>query len=103
MQEQKVCTVFGSKSALKKQRIASQQSRESIANKMPLVDKHGRHDRIRMVSIGLYDNEKLVGQPCQIDWATRMPELAELGVTVEMIHPSSVDSPSGPRDAVFRS
>lgn len=47
---------------------------------MPLVDKQVRHDRIRMLSLGLNVDERPVGDPHQIQWNCHLENLSRMGL-----------------------
>ena len=46
---------------------------------MPLVNKQLRHDRVQTLSLGLNSDEKPVGTPHKINWASHLPETAGTG------------------------
>ncbi|MGE3808658.1 MAG: hypothetical protein AB7K24_28670 [Gemmataceae bacterium] len=47
---------------------------------LPLVDKQMRHERVRMMSVGISPDEKIVGEPLKVDWETLMARLKALGL-----------------------
>jgi hypothetical protein len=58
------------------------------SNDMPLVDKHLRHNRVQELSVGLNPDERPVGPPQAIAWATHLPKLQQLGLTLVLPEPS---------------
>ena len=48
----------------------------------PLVDKHLRHNRVQELSVGLNPDERPVGPPQAIAWASHLPGLQQLGLTL---------------------
>jgi hypothetical protein len=64
---------------LTRQREASQ----DVSRDMPLVDKQLRHNRIQQLSLGLCPDEKPVGAPYAIHWASHLPKLRELGLALQ--------------------
>lgn len=57
---------------------------DRLANlEMPAVDEQTRHERVRIVSLGVYPNEPVVGEPLPIDWDIFEDRLKELGLEVE--------------------
>ncbi|TWT82184.1 hypothetical protein CA13_36450 [Planctomycetes bacterium CA13] len=62
------------------QEMAVQEAIASRDQDMPLVDKQIRHDRIRMLSIGLNDGERPIGEPFRIEWASHVAKLETMGL-----------------------
>jgi hypothetical protein len=58
------------------------------SNDMPLVDKHLRHNRVMELSVGLNPDERPVGPPLAIAWATHLAKLQPLGLKLELTEPS---------------
>ncbi|GIW79795.1 MAG: hypothetical protein KatS3mg105_1602 [Gemmatales bacterium] len=54
---------------------------EAVANwQMPLVDRQMRHERIRLLSVGLNPKEQYVGQPVNPDWEHLYARFQEMGL-----------------------
>ena len=82
-----IAKVWEQEQELTRQREASQDTSQD----MPLVDKQLRHDRIQSLSLGLSSDEKPVGTPHKINWASHLRKLRELGLGLEV--------PASPADA----
>ncbi|TWU37372.1 hypothetical protein [Novipirellula artificiosorum] len=64
------------------QEMAQAESDMARDGDMPLVDRQVRHDRIRMISVGLNDGERPIGDPHRIDWESHVDKLQQLGLTL---------------------
>ncbi|EMI21680.1 hypothetical protein RMSM_01393 [Rhodopirellula maiorica SM1] len=62
------------------QRVAMEQSTRSTELDMPLVDKQVRHDRVRVLSLGLNESESPIGEPHRIAWKSHLANLASMGL-----------------------
>ncbi len=60
-----------------------EESKYSRDNEMPLVDRQVRHDRVRMLSVGIHEDEKPVGQPYRIAWESHLTSIQEMGLSLE--------------------
>ncbi|TWU20459.1 hypothetical protein Pla52o_43370 [Novipirellula galeiformis] len=77
------------------QQMAIQEADRGQDHEMPLVDKQVRHDRVRMLSLGLNQDEIPVGQPHRIDWERHLPSLEKMGLRLAAPRPDEV-SPEEP-------
>ena len=66
------------------QDLAAQEATQSREKDMPLVDRQVRHDRVRLLSVGINTTERPVGQPHKIDWSKHVPDLAKMGLPLAM-------------------
>ncbi|WP_442509580.1 hypothetical protein SH528x_001160 [Novipirellula sp. SH528] len=62
------------------QQIAMEDSKRSNEKDMPLVDKQVRHDRVRVLSLGLNEDEIPVGEPHRIAWQSHLASLEAMGL-----------------------
>ncbi|GAA4462773.1 hypothetical protein [Novipirellula rosea] len=62
------------------QQIAIEESSRSRELDMPLVDKQVRHDRVRVLSLGLNEDECPIGQPHRIAWNSHLASLEAMGL-----------------------
>jgi hypothetical protein len=66
------------------QDLTAQEATQSREKVMPLVDRQVRHDRVRLLSVGINTTERPVGQPHTIDWSKHVPELEKMGLSLAM-------------------
>ncbi len=62
------------------QAISALTTEASREKDMPLVDKQVRHDRVRVISVGIHSDDKPIGPPHRIDWSSHLPGLQKLGL-----------------------
>ncbi|WP_417746013.1 hypothetical protein [Rosistilla oblonga] len=77
------------------QKLAAEEAKSSRDKDMPLVDHQVRHDRVRMLSVGLHDGERPIDAPYQIDWSQHLPSLEKMGLPLAPASPRT-DPPSDP-------
>lgn len=65
---------------MEEQRLADQEANLAHDKEMPLVDRQVRHDRVRLLSIGINSSEQPVGKPHTIDWSVHLPEIQKMGL-----------------------
>jgi hypothetical protein len=87
-----VAKVWQEEQQLTRRRDATQDT----SNDMPLVDKQLRHNRVQEVSVGLNPDERPVGAPYAIPWATHLPKLKQLGLP--LVLPESNSSEASAKD-----
>ncbi len=47
---------------------------------LPVIDEEVRHERIRVVSLGIYPDEPVVGEPVKVDWEAFSDRLEAIGL-----------------------
>lgn len=67
--------------------LGQSEAKISHEQDMPLVDKQVRHDRIRMLSLGLNVDECPVGAPHSIEWNFHLEKLDRMGLQLRQKPP----------------
>lgn len=62
------------------QKLAAEEAKSARDKDMPLVDRQVRHDRVRLLSVGLHRGEQPIGSPHKIDWSQHLPSLEKMGL-----------------------
>ncbi|MEM9586852.1 MAG: hypothetical protein AAGA03_06190 [Planctomycetota bacterium] len=71
-----------------------QRSREASSESMPLVDDQVRHDRVRLLSLGVNLDDRPIGEPVTIDWSSHQAQLELLGMSLESGNAAEEYSPA---------
>lgn len=77
---------------LEEQELSRQrQAGQDTSRDEPLVDKHLRHNRVVEVSVGLNPDERPIGPPQPVAWASHLPQLHQLGLKLVLPEPNPAD------------